>query len=251
MMPICDVFERVIRPGRHLACRSRLRYSAALLKGGKRRARWRGRKIEEEEEKVETALCICCGHIIVVHCVVCALLDSQPQRSPLFLMYGPVRLCVCQTRFFFLTPRFSIVWLPSPVDIWKNVKTWKKSGSMEFPCWQTCGPAARRRPVLDIQNGEIFLQWSNRKFPFLFSPTISRYYYWPSRRSSRVTGAALRSRRNISSSDDVNHLNALETTGSDSRTNKGCVGLYKRYHMCNTQVSPPHSFIVELANLFG
>ncbi|KAK4021068.1 hypothetical protein OUZ56_003000 [Daphnia magna] len=62
-----------------------------------------------------------------------------------------------------------------------------------------------------------------------------------SRRS--VTRSPLRNRRRASdSSDDLNHLNALDTTtaisaNSSSRTT-GCVGLYKRYHMCNTQECP-------------
>jgi hypothetical protein len=57
----------------------------------------------------------------------------------------------------------------------------------------------------------------------------------------------LRNRRKASDSgDDLNNLNALDTataiggnSSSSSRATTGCVGLYKRYHMCNTQVSEP------------
>ena len=78
-----------------------------------------------------------------------------------------------------------------------------------------------------------------------------------------ATGGALRSRRTSSansgnsSGDDPNHLNAFETTTvnnmssssnggsnhSSSRPPGGCVGLYKRYHMCNTQVGRVDLFI--------
>lgn len=70
-------------------------------------------------------------------------------------------------------------------------------------------------------------------------------YFLLNRRSA--TGSPLRNRRKASDSgDDLNNLNALDTataiggnSSSSSRATTGCVGLYKRYHMCNTQVSEP------------
>ena len=93
--------------------------------------------------------------------------------------------------------------------------------------------------------------WTGRKkptdFDFIFLAPLEN------RRS--VTGSPpLRSRRTSDSDDlNLNNLNALDTTAIGNSSSSGgsrtsCVGLYKRYHMCNTQVSElsHHSFITNV-----
>jgi hypothetical protein len=78
---------------------------------------------------------------------------------------------------------------------------------------------------------------------------LAPFYSLSRRRSATAGSHPLRNRRKANDgSDDINHLNALDTAtaiggNSSSRATTGCVGLYKRYHMCNTQVKMPSLFI--------